>query len=187
MQTGSVKSIPTHLARCGGATPKSKFNYKEIMKHIKTLILTSISILSFVFSSHASVSFDIPENHPDFPYLDSLYTQITKQHTIVKRGEKKFLTDPLVLRQKKFEAKEEYFDYCITLKQVKTKVLLAFYKQLQQYYETRMAYFEKLLSILKGDDRPPCFALYRQARDNNGAVQRAILKYTPQEIILGED
>ncbi len=157
------------------------------MTHPKALLLTCTCTLLFVFSTYSSVSFDIPEDHKDFPYLDSLYNQITKLHTIVKQKEKKFLTDPLVLRQKKFEAKEEYFDLLITSNKVKTSVLLAFYEQLKQYYETRMAYFEKLLSILKGDDRPPCFALYRQARDNNGAILRAILKYTPQEIILKDE
>ena len=76
------------------------------MKHIKILILISISIILFVFSTYGSVSFDIPENHPDFPYLDSLYNKITKLHTVVRQKEKKYLTDPLVLLQKKFEAKE---------------------------------------------------------------------------------
>lgn len=70
---------------------------------------------------------------------------------------------------------------------IKQTTLVAFYKQLKRYYETRMVYFEKLLSILKGDDRVPCFALYRQARDNYGAIQQAILKHTPQEFNLGDE
>ena len=107
-----------------------------------------------------------------------------EQGRIVKQKEKRYLKDPLVIRQKKFNAKQEYFEVLVSSKAITKKTLLSFYAQLETYYKTRRIYFEKLLSILEGDDRAPCFALYKQARDNFAAVQRAILKYTPQEIKL---
>lgn len=146
--------------------------------------VTIISVTLFAFTGYGSVSFEVPEDHEDFPFLDSLYTQIVRQDRIVKQKEKKYLKDPLVLRQKKFAVKEEYFNALVSSKTITKKTLLSFYAQLETYYKTRRIYFEKLLSILKGDDRAPCFALYKQARDNYADVQRAILKYTPQEIKL---
>lgn len=155
--------------------------------YIKLPIPTLIFIISFAFLAYSSVSFDIPEDHKDFPFLDSLYTRIVQLKKHIKCKEKKFITDPLVARQKKFVAKEQYFDMLLESQMIDRKELLAFYSKLQKYYETRMVYFNKLLSILIGDDRAPCFSLYKQARDNFGAVQQAILKHTPQEMELGDD
>jgi hypothetical protein len=155
--------------------------------YLKTSLFTCICIILFALPAFGSVSFDIPEDHEALPFLDSLYTQIVKLDKIVKQKEKRYLTDPLVLRQKKFAAKEEYYDMLVEAQSIKQTTLVAFYKQLKRYYETRMIYFEKLLSILKGDDRVPCFALYRQARDNYGAIQQTILKHTPQEFNLGDE
>jgi len=152
------------------------------MKFYQLLLL----IFSITFLTNASVSFDIPEDHEDFPYLDSLYTQIVRLQKIVTQKDKIYLTDPFVRRQKKFAAKEEYYELLVESQTLTTKTLLKFYTTLKQYYQSRLLYFEKLLSILPADDRAPCFALYRQARDNFGAVQHAILKNTPQEIILGD-
>ncbi len=146
-----------------------------------------ILIVSLTFIANASVSFNIPEDHEDFPYLDSLYTLIVKLQKIVTQKDKVYLPDPFVRRQKKFAAKEEYYDLLIASQTLTTESLLTFYNTLKQYYEARLLYFEKLLAILPADDRAPCFALYRQARDNFGAIQQAILKYSPQEIILGDE
>ncbi len=161
--------------------------FSHACNYLKTSLLTCTCVLLFTLPAIGSVSFDIPEDHEALPFLDSLYTQIMKLDKIVKQNEKRYLTDPLVLRQKKFAAKEEYYDMLVEAQAIKQTTLVAFYKQLKRYYETRMIYFEKLLSILKGDDRVPCFALYRQARDNYGAIQQAILKYTPQEFNLGDE
>ena len=155
-----------------------------IFNYLKLFIPALIIIYSFAFFSYSSVSFDIPEDHEDFPFLDSLYTQIVKLKKNVSQKEKKLITDPVIARQKKFSAREQYFDMLLESQMMTRKELLAFYSKLQQYYETRMVYFEKLLSILKGDDRAPCFSLYKQARDNFGAIQQAILKHTPQEFKL---
>ncbi len=150
-------------------------------------LISGLIIILCLCPVNGAVSFDIPEDHKDFAFLDSLYTRISKLDKIVKQKEKRYLTDPLVARQKKFVAKEEYFDLLVESQTINSKTLLAFYNQLKQYYESRMLYFEKLLSILEGDSRAPCFALYRQARDNYGAILQSILKYTPQEIILSDD
>ena len=155
-----------------------------LINYLKLSTPAVIIIISFVFLSYGSVSFDIPEDHEDFPFLDSLYTQIVKLKKSVTLKEKKLITDPVIARQKKFSAKEQYFDMLLESQMISRKELLAFYSKLQQYYETRMVYFNKLLSILKGDDRAPCFSLYKQARDNFGAIQQAILKHTPQEFNL---
>jgi hypothetical protein len=151
------------------------------------LCQSCLLILTFVFLAKASVSFDIPEDHKDFPYLDSLYTQIVKLERIVTQKDKIYLSDPFVRRQKKFAAKEEFYDMLVESQTLDVPALLTFYATLKQYYHTRMLYFEKLLSILPPDDRAPCFALYRQARDNYGAIQLAILKYTPQEMNPGDE
>ena len=157
------------------------YNYNY---HKKLPMPTFIFIISFAFLAYSSVSFDIPEDHKDFPFLDSLYTQIVKLKRSITQKEKKLITDPLIARQKKFAAKEQYFDMLWESQMISRTELLAFYSKLEQYYETRMVYFDKLLSILKGDDRAPCFSLYKQARDNYGAIQQAILKHMPQEIEL---
>lgn len=154
------------------------FNY------LKLSIPAILIIISFAFISYSSVSFDIPEDHEDYPFLDSLNTVIVKLKKIITQKEKKLITDPVIARQKKFAAKEQYFDMLLESQLITRKELLDFYSKLKQYYETRMIFFDKLLSILEGDERAPCFSLYKQARDNFGAIQQAILKHTPQEFNL---
>ena len=162
----------------------------NICKHtnyLKVPIPVSAILILFVFLAHGSESFNIPEDHKDFPYLDSLYTQIVKLKKYIEQKEKKLITDPVIARQKKFAAKEEYFDMLLESQMISRKELLAFYEKLKQYYEMQMVFFDRLLSILKGDDRAPCFSQYKQARDNYGAIQQAILKHTPQEIDLNDE
>ena len=160
---------------------------KNKKNHLTIIIFIIVFIVSFTFIAYSSVSFDIPEDHKDFPFLDSLYTQIVQLKKIIDQKEKKLITDPLIARQKKFAAKEQYFDMLLEFQKISRTGFLAFYSKLEQYYKTRMVYFDKLLSILKGDDRAPCFSLYKQARDNYGAVQQAILKHTPQEFKMDEE
>ena len=167
--------------RCSSPTIKESsilFNYSKLS------ISVFIFIISFAFIANSSVSFDIPEDHKDYPLLDSLNTVILKLKKVIAQKEKKLITDPVIARQKKFAAKEQYFDMLLESQMMTRKELLAFYTKLQQYYEPRMTFFDILLSILKGDERAPCFSLYKQARDNFGAIQQAILKHTPQEFDL---
>lgn len=158
-----------------------------VNNYLKLLIPSLVIAFSIAFPSYGSVSFDIPEDHEDFPFLDSLYTEIVTLKKVITRNEKKLITDPLIARQKKFFAKEQYFDMMLESQLVNREELLEFYSTLQRYYETRMVYFDTLLSIVEGDDRAPCFSLYKQARDNFGAIQQAILKYTPQEFHLSDE
>ncbi len=159
----------------------------KLNNYLKLPIPVFAIIISFVFLSYSSVSFDIPEDHEDFSLLDSLNTLIVKLKKSTTQKEKKLITDPLIARQKKFAAKEQYFDMLLESQMISRKELLAFYSKLKQYYETRMVFFDKFLSILEGDDRAPCFSLYKQARDNFGAIQQAILKHTPQEFDLNNE
>lgn len=169
---------------------REHLNFMDIYKlnnYLKLSIPVFAIIISFVFFSYSSVSFDIPEDHEDFSFLDSLNTLIVKLKKSTTQKEKKLITDPLIARQKKFAAKEQYFDMLLESQMISRKELLAFYSKLKRYYETRMVFFDKFLSILEGDDRAPCFSLYKQARDNFGAIQQAILKHTPQEFDLNNE
>lgn len=149
-------------------------------KKITALTFCSILFCNFLIFSER-ISFVVPEDHEKLPLLDSLYNEITFLEKSVKTREQKFFRDPDIVSQKKFETKEPFYNQLFKMRPADKSKFLNLFDDLKRLYATQMNYFQELLSVLEGDDRVPCFALYRLARDNFGAIQRAIAVHTPQQ------
>ncbi len=154
----------------------SSNSMRSVGSFVNAFLTPSLSIfgvLFFVFTVNIfaeEVSFFVPEDHEKFPKIDSLYTLLEEKRAAVIAAEPTIIPDESV-RNDEMEIKKRYFNHLLKTKSCDSSKVLNFCKDLESLYETKMNYFNTLLSALEGDVRAKCFIFWRSAREEYAQIR----------------
>ena len=127
-----------------------------MIKLLLSLLLVSLNIYA--------IEFIVPIDNPQYTFLDSLYTQINLQESSLNSLEHSIIKDTSILNSS-LNTKISYANYLHKYNLINKSKLLSYKSAYFNLTNTKILYFQTLLTILTDDNKIQCFLLYKKYRD----------------------